>query len=69
MRWELSQKLLPVCGICSSRWVALSGLSGRGCRDLKYQIWGILRKVLCPLRREKARNGRIIVGWDNWEGQ
>ena len=26
----LSQKLLPVCGICSSSWAALSGLSGRG---------------------------------------
>ena len=25
----LSQKLLPVCGICSSSWAALSGLSGR----------------------------------------
>jgi hypothetical protein len=24
----LLQKLLPVCGICSSSWVALSGLSG-----------------------------------------
>ena len=27
----LSQKLLPVCGICSSSWAALSGLSERGC--------------------------------------
>jgi hypothetical protein len=27
----LSQKLLPVLEICSSTWVALSGLSGRGC--------------------------------------
>jgi hypothetical protein len=27
----LSPKLLPVCGICSSSWAALSGLSGRGC--------------------------------------
>ena len=26
----LSQKLLPVCGICSSSWVALSGFNGRG---------------------------------------
>ena len=26
----ISQKLLPVCGICSSSWTALSGLSGRG---------------------------------------
>jgi hypothetical protein len=26
----LSQKLLPVCGICSSSWDALSGFSGRG---------------------------------------
>ena len=26
----LSQKLLPVCGICSSRWAALSGPSGKG---------------------------------------
>ena len=24
----LSQKLLPVCGICSSSWAALSGLGG-----------------------------------------
>ena len=27
----LSQKLLPICGICSSSWAALSGLSGKGC--------------------------------------
>ena len=27
----LSQKLLPVPGICFSGWAALSGLSGRGC--------------------------------------
>jgi hypothetical protein len=27
----LSQKLLPVYGICSSIWDALSGLSGRRC--------------------------------------
>ena len=25
---RLSQKLLPVCGICSSNWAALFGLSG-----------------------------------------
>ena len=30
----LSQKLLPVCGICSSSWAALSGLNGRGCAVL-----------------------------------
>jgi len=30
LEWELSQKLLPVCGLCSSSWAALSGLSGRG---------------------------------------
>jgi hypothetical protein len=27
---RLSQKLLPTCGMCSSSWAALSGLSGRG---------------------------------------
>jgi hypothetical protein len=27
----LSQKLLPGCGICSSSWAALSGLSGSRC--------------------------------------
>jgi len=27
---ELSQKLLTVCGLCSSYWAALSGLRGRG---------------------------------------
>jgi hypothetical protein len=26
----LSQKMLPVCGIYSTSWAALSGLSGRG---------------------------------------
>ena len=30
LEWGLSQKLLPVCGICSSSWAAFSGLSGRG---------------------------------------
>ena len=29
LEWGLSQKLLPVCGICSSSWTALSGLSER----------------------------------------
>jgi hypothetical protein len=42
---RLSQKLLPVCGICSSSWAALSGLKGRGCtqphRDLMCQGGGI----------------------------
>ena len=30
LEWELSQKLLSVHGICSTSWVALSELSGRG---------------------------------------
>jgi hypothetical protein len=29
LEWGLSQKLLPVCGICSSSWAAWSGLRGR----------------------------------------
>ena len=29
LEWELSQKLLPLCGICSSSCVALSGASVR----------------------------------------
>jgi hypothetical protein len=31
LEWGLSQKLLPVHGMCSSSWAAMSGLSGRGC--------------------------------------
>ena len=38
----LSQKLLPVCGICSTSWAALSGLRGRGSawplRDLNISV-------------------------------
>jgi hypothetical protein len=43
----LSQKLLPICVICSSSWAALSNLSGRGSakphRDLMCQGGGIPR--------------------------
>jgi hypothetical protein len=30
LEWGLTQKLLPICGICSTTWAALSGLSGKG---------------------------------------
>jgi len=48
LEWKLSQKLLPVCGICSSSRAALAGLGGRGCawlcRDLMFEGWGIPRE-------------------------
>jgi hypothetical protein len=57
----MSQKLLPVCGICSSSQAALSGLSGRGWasppRDLKGQGGGIPQWR--PIHSEEKGNG----GW------
>jgi hypothetical protein len=57
LEWELSEKLLPVHGICSTRWAALSGLSGRRSAysrsDLKCQGGGIPTGPH-PLREEEG---------------
>jgi hypothetical protein len=66
----LSQKLLPVCGICSSCWAALSGLSGRGsaypCRGLKRQ-GGENQRSPTHLRGEEEREGGNC-GRSDWDG-
>ena len=66
LEWGLSQKLLPVCGICSSSCAALSDLSGRGPteRDLMCQGGKIPRRGVYPLKgkREGGGVGRKIVG-------
>jgi hypothetical protein len=71
----LSQKLLPVCGICSSSWAPLSGLSGEDAprlTDLLYQGGGIQSGVPPAQRRRKEGMGRRgdggrIVGEGYWE--
>jgi hypothetical protein len=65
----LSLMLLPVCGICSSSWAALSGLNGRGrtyCRDLKCQGrgGGWIPRGPPTHSEEKGRGNREGV----WEG-
>lgn len=64
----LSQKLWPLCGICSSSWSALSVLSGKGVtqpqRDLK--CWGGGKGYL-P-RGEREEEGGRIVGEGDSEG-
>ena len=64
---DLSQKLLPVCEICSSSWVAFSGLGGRGCawplEDLMSQGWGIARGGIHTLRGKVGEKGKEL-----WEG-
>jgi hypothetical protein len=66
LEWGLSQKLLPVYGICSSSWAALSGLSGRRNiqphRDLKCQVEGTLGALTCSLEKEQGSGGRIVEG-------
>lgn len=60
----LSQKLLPVHGLCSSRWVALSGLCGRG------SVYLVFREFKCqggemPMRvpTSSEEKGRRV--WEN----
>jgi hypothetical protein len=68
----LSQKLLPICGICFSIWAALSGLSGRGCgylsRDLICQGGGIPRGPPPNQRRGGGEDGGRIEGGGDQEG-
>jgi len=65
----LSQKLLTVCGICSSNWAALSSISGREAPNLTEtcQGWGILKEVPSTQRRKGGGIGRIEEGND-WKG-
>ena len=62
-------KLLPVCGICSTSWAALSGLSGAGCayphRGSKCQGGEISREAsTCSEEKGRADGGRILGGSD-----
>ena len=62
---RLSQKLLSVCGIHSSRWATRSGYSkkeyGFSCRDLVHQGGEITRGGAPPSQRRK-----VVEGF--WEG-
>jgi hypothetical protein len=57
----LSQKLLAVCRIYSSRWTALSGLSGTRCalphRDLMCQGESIPRRTSSAQRTSRNKGG------------
>jgi hypothetical protein len=74
LEWGLSQKLLPVCGICSSSWATLSGFSGRGNRKclaletLEVAGWGDIQGT--PTHSEEKRRGNRgkIVGESDREG-
>ena len=58
---RLSKKLLPICGLCSSSWTALSGFSGRRSahtdRDLKCQNRGLPRRLQPAQRRRSGVMG------------
>lgn len=62
----LFQKMFPVCGVCSSVWVALSGLSGRESaqpgRDLKYQVRDGYQGGFHQLREGMGDGGSIVGG-------
>ena len=66
LEWGLSQKLLPVYGICSSSWAALSGLSGRGStkplRELKCKCEGNTQGILSHSEEKGPCYGENIVG-------
>jgi hypothetical protein len=51
---EISQKLLTVPEICSSSWVALSGLSGRGLSSLA-EVGGYAGGESAQRRRGKGK--------------
>jgi hypothetical protein len=73
LEWGLSQKLLPLSGICSCGWAALSGFSGRGCtwpgRDLMCQGEGEDTQGAPTLSEEKGRYGEgRDCGRDDQEG-
>jgi hypothetical protein len=60
--WDLSQRLLLDCGICSSSWAALSGLSGRECAG---RVWGRYPGALiCSEKKGRENRGRIVGGGD-----
>ena len=73
LEWQRSPKLLPLCGICSSNWAALSGLSGRGStqvhRDLKsHGGWATQGTPTCSEDKERGHRAKD-VGGGKWEGQ
>ena len=55
LEWGLSQKLLPVCWICSS-WAALSGLSGEGSSYPHIEVGGGIPEG--PAHSEEKGRGR-----------
>ena len=63
---ELPQKLFPVCRICSSRWAALSGFSGREmCQGGEIPMEALTGYLI---RREGEEDGERIVGEHDWDG-
>lgn len=63
-RGRLSQKLLPICGICYSSWAELFGLCGKG--HLMSQSGTILRGI--PMLREEGDKDKgSIVAVSEWE--
>jgi hypothetical protein len=60
----LSQKLLPVCGICSSSWAALLGLSGRG----SARVGDNQGVPTCSEEKRKEEGERMVVEGDQEGG-
>lgn len=68
---KLSQKVLPVHGICYSSWAAMPDLSGREStephRDFKCQGGEILKGVPTSSEDKGRGYGGRIVGSGDWE--
>ena len=62
MGQRLSQKQLPVCGICSSSWAAFLA------SDLMCQGGGTPRGVTTCLEEMGLEVGGRVVGGSDWDG-